>query len=97
MKSSINTKQTLTRQPRGPELQAVRDDGSMGAGASIDVRRLSHTYRSRAGTVPVLDSVDLHIPAGGYAALQGPSGAGKSTFLSILGGLERPQDGTVIV
>jgi putative ABC transport system ATP-binding protein len=69
----------------------------MGSGASIDVHGLSHTYRSQAGTVPVLDSVDLHIPAGGYAALQGPSGAGKSTFLSILGGLERPQEGTVVV
>jgi putative ABC transport system ATP-binding protein len=39
----------------------------------------------------------MEIPAGGYAAVMGVSGAGKSTLLSILGGLERAQEGSVCV
>ena len=39
----------------------------------------------------------MHVPAGGHVALTGPSGAGKSTLLALLGGLERPQTGTVRV
>lgn len=69
----------------------------MDPGASIAVASLSHTYRSQAGTVRVLESVDLDVPAGGYVALQGQSGAGKSTLMSILGGLERPQEGSAVV
>ena len=44
-----------------------------------------------------LHDVELAIPAGGYVALTGPSGAGKSTLLSLIGGLERPQSGTLTV
>src|SRR5439155_24906467 len=39
----------------------------------------------------------LHVAPGGYAGLQGPSGTGKSTLLSLLGGLERPQQGRAVV
>ena len=66
-------------------------------GASIDVRQLSHRFSSRAGTVTVLDGLDLHVEAGGHVALVGASGVGKSTLLSVLGGLEAPQSGSVIV
>jgi putative ABC transport system ATP-binding protein len=66
-------------------------------GAAIEVCNLSHTYRSGAGSVRVLDALDLQVPPGGYVALQGSSGAGKSTLLSILGGLERPQAGRALV
>jgi putative ABC transport system ATP-binding protein len=66
-------------------------------GVAITVRDLTHIYRTAEGPLTVLRSVDLDIPAGGYAALVGPSGAGKSTLLSILGGLEAPQKGTVRV
>jgi len=45
----------------------------------------------------VLDDLALQIPAGGYASIMGSSGAGKSTLLSVLGGLETPQSGEVIV
>ena len=44
-----------------------------------------------------LHDVELDIQAGGYVALTGPSGAGKSTLLSLIGGLERPQSGTLTV
>ena len=54
---------------------------------------MSHAY----GTVTVLDHLDLDLPAHGYLALMGASGAGKSTALALIGGLERPQRGEVIV
>jgi ABC-type lipoprotein export system ATPase subunit len=66
-------------------------------GASIDVQGLSHRFSSRAGTVTVLDRLDLHVEPGGHVALMGASGAGKSTLLSVIGGLEAPQAGTVVV
>ena len=45
----------------------------------------------------MLDGLDLEVEAGGHVALMGQSGAGKSTLLALLGGLERPQEGSVVV
>ena len=64
---------------------------------AIDVRDLRHEYRTDGRALVVLDEVTVHVPAGGHVALTGPSGAGKSTLLALLGGLERPQTGTVRV
>lgn len=64
---------------------------------SISVRKLGHSYRTADGPLPVLEGLDLDIEAGGYVALTGPSGSGKSTLLGLLGGLERPQSGTIAV
>jgi putative ABC transport system ATP-binding protein len=67
------------------------------AGSAIRVRGLSHRYRSRAGTLTVLDGLDLTVGAGGHVVVTGASGSGKSTLLSVLGGLEPPQEGRVEV
>lgn len=67
------------------------------AGAPISVKGLAHAFRSGSGSVSALDGVDLEVPAGGYASLIGASGAGKTTLLAILGGLEPPQRGSVLV
>ncbi len=66
-------------------------------GSAIHLRGVNHWYRSGRSRVQALRDVDLEIAAGGYVALTGPSGAGKSTLLSLIGGLERPQSGTLIV
>src|SRR5438445_12210792 len=66
-------------------------------GSAIHLHGVTHWYRSGRPQVEALHEVDLEIPAGGYVALTGPSGAGKSTLLSLIGGLERPQSGTLIV
>jgi ABC-type lipoprotein export system ATPase subunit len=66
-------------------------------GVDICVRGLAHTYRSPEGPVLVLDGVDLDVDAGAFVAVTGPSGAGKTTLLAVLGGLERPQRGSVRV
>jgi putative ABC transport system ATP-binding protein len=66
-------------------------------GSAICLRGVNHWYRSGGALVEALHDIDIEIPAGGYAALTGPSGAGKSTLLSLIGGLERPQSGTLTV
>ena len=66
-------------------------------GSAIHLRGVTHRYRSGRSQVEALHDVDLDIPAGGYVALTGPSGAGKSTLLSLIGGLERPQSGSLTV
>jgi putative ABC transport system ATP-binding protein len=66
-------------------------------GVAIDVRDLRHAYRTRGRTITVLDGLHLSVPAGGYASLSGPSGVGKTTLLSLLGGLEPPQSGSLMV
>jgi ABC-type lipoprotein export system ATPase subunit len=50
----------------------------------------------RAGRL-VLDGQDLHLPAGTLTAVRGPSGSGKTTLLRVLAGLERPDQGKVVV
>jgi ABC-type nitrate/sulfonate/bicarbonate transport system ATPase subunit len=57
----------------------------------IEIRNLSLFY----GDKRVLDDVSLDLPSEGLTALTGPSGCGKTTLLRLLGGLERPQSGTI--
>jgi putative ABC transport system ATP-binding protein len=67
------------------------------AGVAVAVESLGHVYRTPHGPLPVLDGLDLTLPAGGYASFSGPSGSGKTTLLSLIGGLERPQSGSIVV
>ena len=58
---------------------------------------VSKTYRQSRRTVTALDGVSLEIPAGQMVAIQGPTGGGKSTLLQLLGALERPTSGSVVL
>ncbi len=64
---------------------------------AIEIDGLSHTYARRGSVVEVLRDANLRVDRGAYVSLVGPSGTGKSTLLAVLGGLERPQHGSVIV
>ncbi len=48
-------------------------------------------------TIEVLHQLDLEVPSGQFLALMGPSGSGKTTLLNLIGGLDRPTAGEVIV
>ncbi|QGV79937.1 ABC transporter ATP-binding protein [Streptomyces ficellus] len=54
-------------------------------------------YRRGKDTVRALDGVDLIIEDGGRLVIQGPTGGGKSTLLQMLGGLDRPSEGRVLL
>ena len=52
---------------------------------------------SEGPALQVLDGIDLCIPTGDSVAIQGPSGSGKSTLLNIIGTLDRPTSGSVLL
>jgi NitT/TauT family transport system ATP-binding protein len=62
---------------------------------SIDIKGVSHAYQTGQTTLPVLDDLDIHIPAGSFTAVVGPSGCGKSTLTRLVAGLMMPDTGVV--
>jgi len=67
------------------------------SGAVIECRDLSRSYHDRARRVDALSQLSLTIPAGALAVVAGPSGSGKSTLLNLIGGLDRPSSGELLV
>ncbi len=62
---------------------------------AFEVRGLTRTYGEGRAAVQALRGVDLDFPSGEIVVMLGASGSGKSTLLNILGGLDRPTEGTV--
>ena len=67
------------------------------AGLQIQVKDLCKTYSSGAHVVEVLKDVTLDIDAGTCVSIVGPSGCGKSTLLHLLGMLDKPSSGTIVL
>ena len=59
----------------------------------IDVKGITKSF----GKLQVLKGIDLHIDKGEVVSIVGPSGAGKTTLLQIIGTLDKPDGGTVVV
>jgi putative ABC transport system ATP-binding protein len=77
------------------------------AGMAMNAREVSalvvratgvvRTYRQGESRVPALRGISLEIGRGEFAAIMGPSGSGKSTLLHVLGGLDVPEAGSIVI
>ena len=63
----------------------------------LQVKHISKDYPAPSGPLRVLSEIDLSVDAGESVSIVGPSGCGKSTLLYILGALEPPTSGTVLL
>lgn len=63
----------------------------------VDVRDVHKTYHETKVPVKALRGVTIQIEQGEFTAIVGPSGSGKTTLLNIIGGLDRPTEGQVLV
>ena len=76
--------------------RAVMGDGGAPA-AVVQARELKRDYSFGKEVVHALCGVTFDVPAGDYVAIVGPSGCGKSTLLNLLGAIDRPSGGAVII
>jgi putative ABC transport system ATP-binding protein len=63
----------------------------------VRVENVDKVFKRGSEEIHVLGGLDLAIPEGEFLALMGPSGSGKSTLLNLIGGLDRPSQGSVEV
>jgi putative ABC transport system ATP-binding protein len=66
-------------------------------GALVRVQNVDKVFQRGAEAIHVLSGLNLEVARGEFLALMGPSGSGKSTLLNLIGGLDRPSQGEVIV
>lgn len=66
-------------------------------GAFIEIRDLKRHFKLGDTLVRALDGVDLNVQRGELLCLMGPSGSGKTTLLNLLGGLDTPDEGAIVV
>ncbi len=65
--------------------------------AVIELKNVTKTYKLGDETLNALDGINCVVQAGEFVAITGPSGSGKSTLANIIGGLDKPTGGTVVV
>src|SRR6202142_856286 len=63
----------------------------------VQLQSLSKTYTRGAQKVEVLHGINLDIESGDFVALMGPSGSGKTTLLNLIGGLDSPTEGEIVI
>ncbi len=63
----------------------------------IDAHNVSKIYNPKTVPVYAVNNVHLHLERGEFTALVGPSGSGKTTLLNMIGGLDKPDEGTIII
>lgn len=64
-------------------------------GNLIEIKGVTHAYKTKSGPLPVLNDLNISIPEGKFCAVVGPSGCGKSTLTRLIAGLMFPDKGEV--
>jgi putative ABC transport system ATP-binding protein len=65
--------------------------------SSITVRNLKRTFKLGDTLVRAVDGLNIDVAEGEFLCLMGPSGSGKTTLLNMIGGLDRPDEGEIVV
>ncbi len=63
----------------------------------VDLKGVTKNYQRGPEVVHVLENLNADVPKGDFLALMGPSGSGKSTLLNLIGGIDRPTSGDIVV
>ncbi len=63
----------------------------------IETKNLERSYQDGDHTIKAVDGINLKVEKGEFTAIVGPSGSGKTTLLNLIGGLDKPTAGEVIV
>jgi putative ABC transport system ATP-binding protein len=63
----------------------------------IELRQVTKTYESAAGSFPALKNVNLNIDKGEFVAVAGKSGSGKTTLMNMITGIDRPSSGEILI
>lgn len=63
----------------------------------LELHDITKTYYLRSETIHVLNGIDLHVKKGSFVVVLGPSGSGKSTLLNVMGSLDHPTSGEVLL
>lgn len=78
-------------------VDALKPYDSIHAHPLIDLRNVTKTFETAAGSFTAVDNVSLRIDRGEFVAVTGRSGSGKSTLINMLTGIDRPTSGEVLV
>jgi len=63
----------------------------------IQINNISKSYWRDSLEIPVLNNITVDVPEGEFLALMGPSGSGKTTLLNLIGGIDKPSKGSVVI
>ena len=77
--------------------EQIVNESSADGDSIIDVINVRKSYHRGGMEIPILNGIDLTVRSGEFLAIMGPSGSGKSTLMNMIGCLDRPTGGHVIL